>query len=343
MATLRGVPPTTLESPAVNGKPLIVGRSEAIRSICALAERVAQGDAKVLITGESGVGKDLVAQHIHYHSRRASQPLVAVNCAGIPETLLESEFFGHDRGAFTDAHRDKVGKLQLAHNGTIFLDEVAEMSLRMQAMFLRFLENGEIHPVGADTATTVVDVRVIAATNRDLAARVAAGTFREDLYYRLAVFPISLAPLRERPEDLRPLVEHFLARHAALMNRRPPEVPEPLWAALRGHAWPGNVRELENLVQRALILSPGPVLELPGPLGGELARGPAAAPPPEGEERPPGTFEDEVRGVIERALDACGGRIYGPHGAAALLGLKPSTLQGKMKRHGVPDGRGRKD
>ena len=212
MAASRGVPPPVLEPPVPAGKPLIVGRSEAIRGICALAERVALGDAKVLITGESGVGKDLIAQHIHCHSRRAAQPFVAVNCAGVTETLLESELFGHVRGAFTDADRDKVGKLQLAHNGTVFLDEVGEMSLRMQAMFLRFLENGEIQPVGADTATTPVDVRVIAATNKDLLEAVAAGQFREDLMYRLDVVHIHVPPLRERREDIRALIEHLLSR-----------------------------------------------------------------------------------------------------------------------------------
>jgi len=252
MAAPRGIPPTVLEAPTINGKPLIVGRSEAIRGICALAERVALGDAKVLITGESGVGKDLVAQHIHSHSRRAAQPMVAVNCAGIPETLLESELFGHVRGAFTDANRDKVGKLQVAHNGTLFLDEVAEMSLRMQAMFLRFLENGEIHPVGADTATTKVDVRVIAATNKDLPEAVASGQFREDLMYRLDVVHIRVPPLRDRHEDIRALVEHLLSR-----AERRIALSEDALRALETYRWPGNVRELQNVVERLIWMSPG--------------------------------------------------------------------------------------
>jgi len=194
------------------GKPLIVGRSAALLQICALAERVAEGDAKVLITGESGVGKDLIAQLIHFRSRRAAQPFIAVNCAGVPETLLESQLFGHVKGAFTDAFRDKIGVLQQAHHGTIFLDEVTEMSLHMQAVFLRFLENGEIQPVGSDTMRTQVDVRVIAATNKDLAAAVAAGQFREDLMYRLDVVQIRVPPLRERVEDIRALVEHQLSK-----------------------------------------------------------------------------------------------------------------------------------
>jgi len=195
----------TLQAPA---KPLIVGRSSALLSICELAERVAAGDAKVLITGESGVGKDLIARLIHANSKRSAQPYIAVNCAGVPETLLESQLFGHVKGAFTDAIRDKAGLLQQAHRGTIFLDEVAEMSLRMQAMFLRFLENGEIQPVGSDVMKTQVDVRVIAATNKDLATAVASGHFREDLMYRLDVVHIRVPPLRERAEDVRALIEH---------------------------------------------------------------------------------------------------------------------------------------
>jgi len=240
-----------IDPPAGNIKPSIVGQSDAIRNICALAERIGAADAKVLITGESGVGKDLVAQQIHYTSRRSAQPLVAVNCAGIPETLLESEFFGHVRGAFTDAHRDKVGKLQLAHNGTVFLDEVAEMSLRMQAMLLRFLENGEIHPVGADAATTKVDVRVIAATNRDLHEAVSAGQFREDLLYRLDVVHIHVPPLRDRREDIRALVEHLLTRAARRID-----LSEDAIRALELYRWPGNVRELQNVVERLIWMSP---------------------------------------------------------------------------------------
>jgi DNA-binding NtrC family response regulator len=228
-------------------KPLIIGRSAAIQAICGLAERVAGGDAKVLITGESGVGKDLVAQLIHHHSRRAPRPFVAVNCAGVPETLLESQLFGHVKGSFTDAHRDKVGVLQQADLGTIFLDEVAEMSLRMQAMFLRFLENGEIQPVGSETIRTTVDVRVIAATNKDLAAAVAAGSFREDLMYRLDVVHIRVPPLRERSEDVRALIEHHLSR-----AQRRITLTEDALRALENYRWPGNVRELQNVVERLI-------------------------------------------------------------------------------------------
>jgi transcriptional regulator with PAS, ATPase and Fis domain len=230
--------------------PVIIGRSAAIRAICALAERVAGGDAKVLITGESGVGKDLIAQLIHFQSRRAKHPFVAVNCAGVPETLLESQLFGHLKGAFTDAFRDKVGLLQQANHGTIFLDEVAEMSLRMQAMFLRFLENGEIQPVGSDWIRTHVDVRVIAATNKDLAATVAAGHFREDLMYRLDVVHIRVPPLRERAEDVRALIEHHLSRADRRIN-----LTDEALHALETYRWPGNVRELQNVIERLIWTS----------------------------------------------------------------------------------------
>jgi len=237
--------------------PLIIGRSAAIRSICSTAERVAEGDAKVLITGESGVGKDLIAQLIHTHSRRAAHPYVAVNCAGVPETLLESQLFGHVKGAFTDAFRDKVGTLQQAQGGTIFLDEVAEMSLRMQAMFLRFLENGEIQPVGSDLMKTQVNVRVIAATNKDLAAAVAAGHFREDLMYRLDVVHIHVPPLRERAEDIRALIEHHLAG-----AKRRIRLTEDALRVLETYRWPGNVRELQNVIERLIWMSPGDVVDI---------------------------------------------------------------------------------
>ncbi len=238
------------EAPDHSVKPLIVGRSAALLSICALAERVAEGDAKVLITGESGVGKDLIAQLIHAHSRRATQPFVAVNCAGVPETLLESQLFGHVKGAFTDAFRDKAGMLQQAHHGTIFLDEVAEMSLRMQAMFLRFLENGEIQPVGSDMMKTQVNVRVIAATNKDLTAAVAGGHFREDLMYRLDVVHIRVPALRERSEDVRALIEHQLSR-----AQRHITLTEEALRALELYRWPGNVRELQNVIERLIWTS----------------------------------------------------------------------------------------
>src|SRR5688500_3099298 len=204
----------TLTSPDLRraAPPVFIGRAPSIERVRIAAERVAKGDAKVLITGESGVGKDVLGRYLHAHSTRAAAAFVALNCAGVSETLLESELFGHVKGSFTGAHRDKVGKLQLAHRGTVFLDEVGEMSLRMQALLLRFLENGEIQPVGADTPAARVDVRVISATNRNLAEMVAAGTFREDLMYRIKVVHLHVPPLRERAEDIPSLINFAVER-----------------------------------------------------------------------------------------------------------------------------------
>jgi DNA-binding NtrC family response regulator len=248
---------STAPPPPTIDLPLIVGRSAEIEQVRSIAERVAPGDAKVLITGESGVGKDLVARLVHYHSKRAAGEFVAVNCAGVTETLLESELFGHVKGAFTDAVRDKVGKLQLADGGTIFLDEVGEMSLRMQAILLRFLENGEIQPVGADRNRVKVDVRVVAATNRNLPEAVASGRFREDLMYRLDVVHIHVPPLRERREDVRALIQHLLLR-----AERPITFSDDAFKALESHRWPGNVRELQNIVERLIWMSPGDVVRV---------------------------------------------------------------------------------
>jgi transcriptional regulator with PAS, ATPase and Fis domain len=234
-----------------DSEPRLVVASRRMTELLALADRAAESGAKVLITGESGVGKDLIARYLHNHSRRKQAPFVAVNCAGVTETLLESELFGHVRGSFTGAYRDKRGKLQLAHRGTLFLDEVGEMSLRMQALLLRFLENGEIQAVGSDSPQTKVDVRVITATNRNLTEMIAAGQFREDLFYRLCVIRIDVPPLRERPEDVRALVSHFLDRG----ERRLTLTDEAL-QALQRYRWPGNVRELVNVVEQLLWLAP---------------------------------------------------------------------------------------
>src|SRR6516165_2266396 len=222
------------------GMPVLVAASPRMAEIESLAWRAASGDAKVLITGESGVGKDLVARLVHVHSARANGAFIAVNCAGLTETLLESELFGHEKGSFTGAYRDKPGKLQLAHRGTLFLDEVGEMSLRMQALLLRFLETGEIQSVGAHSAPTNVNVRVIAATNRNLADRVAAGEFREDLLYRLRVIHIHVPPLRDRREDIPELIDHFLRK-----SGRKIRISDAAMQVLMSYHWPGNVRELQ--------------------------------------------------------------------------------------------------
>jgi len=235
----------------------LVVASRAMTELLSTAERAARSPAKVLITGESGVGKDLVAQVIHNHSPRKAAPFVAVNCAGLTETLLESELFGHVKGSFTGAYRDKPGKIKLAHRGTLFLDEVGEMSLRMQALLLRFLENGEIQAVGSDLPQSRVDVRIVAATNRDLAERVAAGQFREDLLYRLRVIHLHVPPLRERPEDVQALARHFLAR-----DGREAAFTDQALRAFECYQWPGNVRELLNVVEQLIWLTPKGAIEI---------------------------------------------------------------------------------
>jgi DNA-binding NtrC family response regulator len=216
-----------------------------MRAVCATAANAASGNAKVLITGESGVGKDLIAQYIHARSPRAAQSFVAVNCAAFAESLLESELFGHTRGSFTGAYRDRPGRLAIAHRGTIFLDEVGEMSLRMQAQLLRFVETGEIQPIGRDFGSAQVDVRIISATNRNLAERVASGNFREDLLHRLKVIHLHIPPLRDRREDIRPLVNHAVVRSGKAIR-----FSEEALKAFERHRWPGNVRELQNVVEQ---------------------------------------------------------------------------------------------
>jgi transcriptional regulator with PAS, ATPase and Fis domain len=236
----------------------IIGTSASIAEIRAEITRVARTDAKVLITGESGTGKEAAARQLFAQSHRADRAFVAVNCAGLPETLLESELFGHMRGSFTGAYRDKPGKLEIADGGTIFLDEIGEMTLRMQGLLLRFLETGEIQKVGAHRSGMRVNVRTLAATNRNLQQMIAEGTFREDLYYRLNVIHLVLPPLRDRKEDLPALVGHFLQRHA---QGRPPRTVSPeAMALLSSYHWPGNVRQLQNVIERMLIRMTGDVI-----------------------------------------------------------------------------------
>jgi len=236
----------------------LVGRSPAMVALQQEILRVAQSDAKILITGESGVGKELVAMSIHAQSDRTEKPFVTVNCAGLPETLLESELFGHVKGSFTGAYRDKPGMLEKAHEGSIFLDEIGEMSLRMQGMLLRFLETGELQKVGADRVGGLVDVRVIAATNRSLPEMVSQGHFREDLFYRINVINIHVPPLRDRREDIPLLVEHFFENMGRNNGNRPQVSPEA-YVALSEYPWPGNVRELANVIERMLVSGAGPV------------------------------------------------------------------------------------
>jgi transcriptional regulator with PAS, ATPase and Fis domain len=244
-----------LTSTMTKSSQLIVANAQ-MAAIVAMAERAAACDGKVLITGESGVGKDLVARHIHEHSGRRSHAFVAINCAGLTETLLESELFGHVKGSFTGAYRDKPGKLQIAHRGTLFLDEVGEMSLRMQALLLRFLENGEIQAVGSDTSAATVDVRVVAATNRNLSELIAAGQFREDLLYRLRVIHLDVPPLRERPDDVGVLVAAFIRRSGRAIT-----ISDEALRALERYRWPGNVRELQNVMEQIVWLAPADRIE----------------------------------------------------------------------------------
>jgi transcriptional regulator with PAS, ATPase and Fis domain len=241
----------------------LIGKSGQIHALQAEIDRVARSDAKVLITGESGVGKEIVSRSIHYGSPRATMMFAPVNCAGLPETLLESELFGHVKGSFTGAYRDKPGKLESAHMGTVFLDEIGEMTLRMQGLLLRFLETGEIQRVGADGGARHVNVRIIGATHRNLRDMITQGSFREDLYYRLNVIQINVPPLRERREDIPELVTHFLQRFVAA-NRSPiASVSPDAMKALVAYSWPGNVRELENLIERMVVAVQHDVIELP--------------------------------------------------------------------------------
>jgi transcriptional regulator with GAF, ATPase, and Fis domain len=241
----------------------LVGQSEAIRAIEHDIDCAARSDAKVLITGETGVGKEVVARLIHYRSARATASLVTLNCAGLPDSLLESELFGHVRGSFTGAYRDKPGLLEMAPNGTVFLDEVGEMSTRMQVVLLRFLESGEIQRVGADRSHTRVNVRLITATNRDLQAQIAAGAFREDLYFRLNVVRLAIPPLRERVLDIPLLVAYFVASYSQIHKLTTPEVTTDAMDALMAYRWPGNIRELKNVIERVVLKSGGKPIRHP--------------------------------------------------------------------------------
>src|SRR5215470_8805942 len=239
-----------------------VGKSAVMRELQAEVDSVAFSDAKILITGETGVGKELVARVIHLSSARAAAPLVTLNCAGLPDSLLESELFGHVRGSFTGAYRDKPGLLEMAPNGTVFLDEVGEMSTRMQVVLLRFLESGEIQRVGADRSHTRVNVRLITATNRDLQAQINSGAFREDLYFRLNVIRFSIPPLRERVEDVPLLVGHYVQTFSQSHKVQATEISAEAMDALMAYRWPGNIRELKNVVERIVLRASGRVIKV---------------------------------------------------------------------------------
>jgi len=303
--------------------PRIVGDSCSLRFALDQVEIVAPTDATVLVLGETGTGKELIARAIHDRSSRRDRQFVKINCAAIPSGLLESELFGHERGAFTSAVMQRIGRFQVADGGTLFLDEVGEIPLELQPKLLRVLQEQEFERLGG-SRTIKVDVRLIAATNRDLAEMIETQRFREDLYYRLNVFPITVPPLRDRPEDIEALVEHFVGRFARGMNRHIEIIPPETMDALRRYPWPGNVRELENLIQRAVIMSQDRTLMLPA---GQLmpARSRAAA-------SGSGTLEGIKRDHIMRVLEETHWMVGGPRGAAARLGLKRTTLQSLLKR-----------
>jgi formate hydrogenlyase transcriptional activator len=303
----------------------IVGRSSALRDVTSLVEQVAPTDAAVLIRGETGTGKELFAGLVHELSTRRGRPFVKFNCTAIPAGLLESELFGHERGAFTGAVARRQGRFELAHGGTLFLDEIGDLPLELQPKLLRVLEDQTFERVGG-MQTIRSDVRIVAATNRPLEELVAAGQFRADLYYRLNVFPIDLPPLRERRDDIPALVRHFVARHAQALGRRIDDIPVDVMATLVRHPWPGNVRELQHVIQRAVIMSSGSSLRLP------LLAVPVRTAHPATTAQ---TFEQAVRDHILRVLRETHGVIAGPRGAAARLGLKRTTLHSKMERLGI--------
>lgn len=314
----------------------IVGESQALKRTLAQIEAVAETPVSVLILGESGVGKEMIARAIHTHSRRADKPLVKVNCASIPKDLFESEFFGHVRGAFTGAHRDRIGRIQLAAGGTLFLDEIGEIPLPLQGKLLRALQEQEFERVGEDE-TIEADIRIVAATNRDLAAEIKAGRFREDLFYRLSVFPIEVPPLRERIDDIAPLAQQFLKGICSELGRNPLILARQQVDTLKRHSWPGNIRELKNVIERAVILSKGERLRLDLALPSEVGAKPAldTIPADESEFLTDAEFREREKLNMIAALRYSNWRIWGPNGAAELLGLKPSTLTYRMKVFGI--------
>jgi PAS domain S-box-containing protein len=350
----------------------IIGRSDALRAVLEKVRLVAETDSSVLILGETGSGKELIARAVHSNSKRKDRPLIKVNLAALPSGLVESELFGHEKGAFTGATERRIGRFELASGGTIFLDEIGDVPPEVQVKLLRVLQEQEFERVGG-TKTIRTDVRVIAATNRDLERAVDAGSFRSDLYYRLSVFPVRLPPLRERKEDIPQLVHYFAARYSAKIGRKISRVPGDVMQRLVAYPWPGNVRELENVIERAVILSPGPALELAGealatpatsaaptprvveataragsdrasragataepsgPLAPSAGASPAARPP-----APPAganaTLEEVERRHIVAVLKRTRWRIDGPQGAASVLKLHPSTLRSRIRKLGI--------
>jgi Response regulator containing CheY-like receiver, AAA-type ATPase, and DNA-binding domains len=310
----------------------VIGVSRAIRSVLSNVDKVAPTDATVLITGETGTGKELIAREIHRRSSRAAGPVIAVHSAALPASLIASELFGHERGAFTGAMQQRIGRFELASRGSIFLDEVGDLPAEMQVALLRVLQERTFERVGG-TQTLHTDARVIAATNRDLLTMVGEAAFRNDLFYRLSVFPIHIPPLRERREDIPPLVEHFAKTYARRFDKPIARIPQAGMARLVDYAWPGNVRELENVVERAVILAPGDELVIaatlfPGQAGQPILGGAL-----------PLRLGEMEKSAIEHALKESGGRVGGASGAAAHLGIRPTTLYSKLRKHHIDPAR----
>jgi formate hydrogenlyase transcriptional activator len=302
----------------------IVGQSSALRHVLRMVETVAGSDSTVLLLGETGTGKELIARAIHENSRRKDRTFVKLNCAAIPTGLLESELFGHEKGAFTGAISQKLGRLELADRGSLFLDEIGDIPLEIQPKLLRALQEREFERLGS-TQTKRVDVRLVAATNRDLEKMVADRHFRNDLYYRLNVFPIHIPPLRERPEDIPLLVRYFTQKYARRMEKQIDSIPSAALNKIMGWHWPGNIRELENFVERAVILTRGATLQFPLD---ELKNGGAKSAAPK-------IVRSSERDQIVRVLNESNGQVGGPNGAAARLGLKRTTLISRMKKLGI--------
>ena len=302
----------------------IVGSSGALKEVLPLIAQVAPTDSTVLLVGETGTGKELFARAVHEASRRAGHPMIKVNCGGFASGLVDSELFGHERGAFTGATQRRVGRFELANRGTLFLDEVAELPPETQVKLLRVLQEREFERVGGER-TIAVDVRLIAATHRDLELEVSRERFRADLYYRLNVLPIRIPPLRERPEDVEPLVGHFVAHFGRRMGKKFRGISQGSLGRLQGYDWPGNIRELQNVIERACVLAKGPVVDVPDPALGTRQR----------RAWHPTTLDEAEQAHIGRTLEQTGWRIEGPGGAAELLGLRPSTLRSRIKKHGL--------
>ena len=303
----------------------IIGNSPALRAVLEQAERVAAADSTVLIQGETGTGKELIAHAVHNASPRSGHSLIKLNCAAIPFDLLESELFGHERGAFTGAIAQKIGRFELADKGTLFLDEVGDIPLALQPKLLRVLQEQEFERLGSGR-THRVDVRLVAATHRDLEQMVKRNQFRSDLYYRLNVFPITLPPLRERRQDIRPLLEHYVEVFSSRMGKRIDTIPDEFVSAFESHSWPGNIRELQNVIERAVILSNDGLL--PNLLRPTRVDSVVAFPASK-------TLRESERLLILGALEATGWLVGGPYGAAARLGMKRTTLIARMKKHGI--------